>query len=51
MWVSGSGIKNNMKEGLMLMKINGNLQLMVVSGGGYLQDEMENSDRQAHMDQ
>ena len=30
MWVSGSGIKKNMIEGLMLMKINGNLQLMVV---------------------
>jgi hypothetical protein len=44
MWVSGSGIKNNMKEGLMLMKINGNLQLMVVSGGGYLQDEMDTRD-------
>ena len=40
MWVSGSGIKKNMIEGLMLMKINRNLQLMVVGDGRYLQDEI-----------
>ena len=34
------------KEGTVLV-----LASVVVSGGGYLQDEMENSDRQAHMDQ
>ena len=44
MWDSGTGIKKNMTEGLMLMTINRNLQLMVVSGGGYLQDEMDTSD-------
>ena len=43
MWDSGSGLKN-MTEGLILMAINRNLQLMVVSGGGYLQDEMDTSD-------
>ena len=40
MWVSGSGIKKNMIEGLMLMKINRNLQLMVVGDGRYLQDKI-----------
>ena len=44
MWDSGSGLKKNMTEGLMLMTINRNLQLMVVSGGGYLQDEMDTRD-------
>jgi hypothetical protein len=33
MWVSGSGIRKSMTEGLLLMKINRNLQLMVVGGG------------------
>ena len=44
MWDSGSGLKKNMTEGLIIMAINRNLQLMVVSGGGYLQDEMDTRD-------
>ena len=44
MWDSGSGLKKNMTEGLMLMTINRNLQLMVVSGGRYLHEEMDTRD-------
>ena len=44
MWDSGSGLKKNITEGLILMTINRNLQLMVVSGGRYLQEEMDTRD-------
>ena len=44
MWDSGSGLKKNMTEGLIIMAINRNLQLMVVSGGRYLQEEMDTRD-------
>jgi hypothetical protein len=45
MWVSGSGVKKDMTEGLMVMKINGNLQLMLVSGGGYFPDDIDTRDK------
>ena len=45
MWVSETSIKKNMIEGMMLMKIDRNLQLMVDGDGGYLQDEIDTRDK------
>jgi hypothetical protein len=45
MWVSETSIKKNMIKGVMLMKINRNLQLMVYGDGGYLQDEIDTRDK------